>query len=366
MSMPRRAESFPPPGGGAISSCEWGRLPDGSVARLYTLRNAQGARIAISDLGAALVSWQTPDRSGRMGDVLLHYDTPRQYLESGTYMGALVGRWANRIAGARFALDGIDYPLDRNEGRNLLHGGLTGFHQALWQAGEESGTLVMRLESPEGDAGFPGNLSVCVRYTFDDDGTLTIRYEAASDAPTPVNLTSHPYFNLSGRPGTDIRGHLLQLDAQAYFEVNDEMIPVRLASVTGSAFDFHQSAPIGARLGWPHAQLALARGFDHCYVLREAPSSPDGRCAVRQVARVYDPCSGRELIVSTDQRGLQLYTGNHLPGAGGYPAHPPYGGLCLEAGAFPNHINMDDAASVVIRPGQVYRQETRYRLGVRD
>ena len=186
-------------------------------------------KVSISDLGATLVSWHAPDRTGRLGDILLGHDTPAEYLASTTYMGGLIGRWANRIAGARFTLDGIEYTLDRNEGNNLLHGGSTGFNRLHWEAAEDNGALVMRLESPEGDAGFPGHVTVQVRYTLDDDGTLTIAYEAITDAPTPLNLTSHPYFNLSGHAASDVRGHVVSIDAEAVFRSRrgNDSVPAR-------------------------------------------------------------------------------------------------------------------------------------------
>ncbi|HEY1608059.1 MAG TPA: aldose epimerase family protein, partial [Paraburkholderia sp.] len=335
-----------------------------------------GMKVSISDLGATLVSWHAPDRAGRLADVLLGHDTPADYCTASTFMGGLIGRWANRIDAARFTLDGIEHVLDRNENGNLLHGGTSGFHRALWDAQDDQGTLLMQLESPEGDAGFPGNVGVQVRYTLDDDGTLTIDYRAVADAPTPLNLTSHPYFNLTGEPGTDIRGHVLTIDADAFFEVDPQMIPRHLADVSGSAFDFRHGAPLGARLDWPHAQLARAGGFDHCYVLREGEAprhrrghDGDGAHAVRTVARVYEPGSGRELTVATDQRGLQCYTGNYLAGM---PARhgaicARHAGMCLEAGAFPDQVNMDAPLrdEVILRPGDTYRQITQYRIGVR-
>jgi aldose 1-epimerase len=348
-----------------LSSERWGALPGGAAATLFTLRNAQGMKIAISDLGATLVSWLAPDRAGRLGDILLGHDTPAAYHAATAYLGATVGRWANRIAGARFELDGIEYALDRNEGANLLHGGASGFHRALWRADEDNGALVLTLDSPEGDAGFPGNVTAEVRYALDDDGTLSIGYEAVSDAPTPLNLTNHAYFNLTGEAGADVRGHVMSIDADAFFEVDAAMIPCRLAEVAGNAFDFRQSAPVGARLDWPHAQLARAGGFDHCYVLNRAPAGQ----AERPAARAYDPASGRELTVFTDQRGLQFYTGNHLQGVVGRNgvAYARHAGLCLEAGAFPNEVNMGAAERerVVLRPGERYRQVTRYRVDVR-
>jgi aldose 1-epimerase len=350
-----------------LSSDSWGALQSGDPTRLFTLRNTHGMKVAISDLGATLVSWHAPDRAGRLDDILLGHDKPAGYFTGTAYMGGLIGRWANRIANARFLLDDIEYTLDRNEGDNLLHGGATGFHRAIWEASEDNGTLVMRLESPEGDAGFPGNVTVQVRYALDDDGTLTLDYEAVSDAPTPLNLTSHPYFNLTGQTDTDIRGHIMTIDADAFFEVDAGLIPYRRADVAGNAFDFRQSAPIGARLDWPHEQLARAGGFDHCYVLRESAAAADTMLRpVRQVARAYDPGSGRELTVSTNERGLQFYTGNYLEGIGGRngAVYRRHAGLCLEAGAFPNQINMDDRERVVLRPGETYRQVTCYRLGV--
>jgi aldose 1-epimerase len=350
-----------------FSSEPWGAVPGGDPVQLFTLRNAHGMKVSISDLGATLVSWHAPDRAGRLGDILLGHDTPAEYLASTTYMGGLIGRWANRIAGARFTLDGIEYTLDRNEGDNLLHGGSTGFNRLHWEAAEDNGALVMRLESPEGDAGFPGHVTAQVRYTLDDDGTLTIAYEAITDAPTPLNLTSHPYFNLSGQAASDVRGHVVSIDAPAFFEVDAAMIPCRRAEVAGNAFDFRQSAPLGARLDWPNAQLALAQGFDHCYVLPEVWEAAAGAQPVREVARVYEPGSGRELSVLTDQWGLQFYTGNHLEGEKGRGGltYSKYAGLCLEAGGFPDQINMADQTQVVLRPGEEYRQVTQYRVGVR-
>ncbi|HEY3597998.1 MAG TPA: aldose epimerase family protein [Paraburkholderia sp.] len=355
-----------------ITVDRWGALPGGDAVRLFTLRNAHGMRVVISDLGATLVSWHAPDRAGRIADVVLGHDTPAEYIASSSYFGGTIGRWANRIAHARFTLDGLTYPLDRNEGDNLLHGGTTGFHRALWEAREVDGALVLTHESPEGDAGFPGALATTVRYALDDDGALTIDYDAVTDAPTPVNLTNHAYFNLSGAVATDtpadtldICGHMIEIDADEFFEVDDALIPVARSSVAGNAFDFRASAPIGARLDWPHAQLARAKGFDHCYVLR-GPYGTAG--ALRTAAVLYDPGSGRELTVSTDAPGLQFYTGNYLEGVVGRGGkrHRKHAALCLETGGFPNQINMPDAAAdVVLQPGERYRHTTVYRLGVR-
>jgi aldose 1-epimerase len=358
-AMKRTAQPIP----ARVSVERWGVLPGGDPVRLFTMRNAHGMRVAISDLGATLVTWHAADRAGRIADVLLGHDTPAQYLAGGAFFGGVIGRWANRIAHARFALDGVDYALDRNDGDNLLHGGTAGFHRAIWNAYELDGSVVLTHESPEGDGGFPGTLVCTVRYSLDDDGTLTIDYDAVTDAATPVNLTNHAYFNLSGDTAEpfDIHGHVITIEADEFFEVDDAMIPVARANVAGNAFDFRTSAPIGARLDWPNAQLGRADGFDHCYVLRG-----DGK-SMQTAATLYDPGSGRELTVSTTARGMQFYTGNKLDGVIGRNArrYGKHAGLCLETGAFPNQVNMPDAAEVVLRPGEHYRQTTCYRLGVR-
>lgn len=268
----------------------WGALPGGDSVHVFTLRNAHGMRVAISDLGATLVSWHAADRAGRVADVLLGHDTPEEYFNGRAYMGGTIGRWANRIRDARFMLDGVSYSLDRNEGPNHLHGGATGFHRALWDVRESDGALVLTHESPEGDAGFPGAVTTTVRYTLDDNGALTIEYDAVSDALTPINLTNHAYFNLSGDAASavsDIRGHVIAIRADAFFETDDAMIPVARADVAGNAFDFRTGAPIGARLDWPDTRLARAGGFDHCYVL----GSTEGN-GLRDAATLYDPQAG--------------------------------------------------------------------------
>ncbi|CAB3809124.1 aldose 1-epimerase [Paraburkholderia caffeinilytica] len=357
-----------------VKVASWGTLPDGRNVRTFTLTNTNGVNIRISDLGAALVSWIAPDRDGIPGEILLGHDTPGEYLVSGAYMGALVGRWANRIEAARFNLDGVEYPLIPNEGLNLLHGGLNGFHQIVWKSEQDGDALIMRLDSPDGDGGFPGNLQVQVRYTLSDDNALAIEYMARTDRATPVNLTSHPYFNLAARAGSDIRAHRMKIQSDAYFEVDAALIPRQCASVDGGPFDFRHEASIGSRLDVRHPQLDLAQGFDHCYVLRDGADMPKNTLnpallessRVRPVATVVDPESGRMLTVSTDQAGLQFYSGNRLGGTlgrGGVP-YRTHAGLCLEAGGFPNQINMPDRRAVIATSEIPYRQVTVYQTGV--
>jgi aldose 1-epimerase len=345
-----------------ITSEPWGRLSDGPAVRRFTIRNARDMRVVISDLGATLLSWYAPERSGRVADILLGHDSPDEYLHQTAYLGATVGRWANRIAQARFTLDGITYNVDCNEGPNLLHGGFSGFNRAVWEVAQDDGALVLTHRSPEGEGGFPGNLSVSVRYRLADDGTLSIDYDALTDAPTPVNLTNHAYFNLGG--ARDVCGHIMTLHSDAYLAVDDGFIPTGRVDVAGKAFDFREAAPIGARLAWPDQQLAREGGFDHCYVLREPGSAP----AMREAAVVYDPASGRELSVATTECGLQFYTGNFLAGTPGRngETYAKHAGLCLEAAGFPNQVNMPEAEAAILRPGARYRQTTLYRMKVRE
>ncbi|KAK43278.1 aldose epimerase [Caballeronia jiangsuensis] len=327
-------------------------------AHLYTLRNASGMRIEISDLGATLVSWFAPDRDGHLADVLLGHDTPADYLNGSAFMGAIIGRWANRIRDGRFVLDGLAYQVERNEGANHLHGGSAGFHRQMWRVDVADDALVMTLHSPAGAAGFPGNLHVTVRYALNDAGTLSIDYEAHTDAPTPVSLTNHAYFNLGN--DASIRDHEISIASDTFLAIDASSIPVAREAVANSVFDLRDPASIGARLDASHPQLALAGGFDHCYVLGEDAQEP------RTVAVLFDPSSGRELSVATDARGLQFYSGNYLEGvsARNGSRYRKHAGLCLEAGGFPNEINMDGERAV-LRPDAVYRQRTRYTLRVR-
>lgn len=342
-------------------------------SKLYTLSNAAGMRVIVSERGAALVSWWAPDRYGRQADVLLGYQGDDDYIANRAYFGSIVGRWCNRIADGRFTLDDVDYQVHRNEGDNHLHGGEGGFHLFQWQVQPDPEGLRMTIVSPEGAAGFPGNVLASVLYRLDDEGALRIDYTATTDAPTPLNLTSHGYFNLNGGTG-DIRDHVLCIDADAYLRIDRALIPERKADVAGSAFDFRQPAPIGPRLAWPDEQLRIAGGFDHCYCLRQA--APDGEAqapgrdarSLREVATVYDPGSGRQLTVSTTENGLQFYSGNFLAGVQGRGERPyaVHDGFCLEAQAYPNQINTPEREAVILRPGQIYRQSTVYRLSVRD
>lgn len=333
--------------------------------RLFTLRNASDQSLTISERGAAMVSWWAPDRYGRVADVLLGYAGPVGYVENQHYFGAIIGRWANRIAQGRFLLDGRPVQVAINDRGNHLHGGDGGFHRARWQGAESDQGVRLRLQSQDGEGGFPGNVDVQVHYQLDDNGSLTIEYEAQSDAPTPINLTAHPYFNLNGG-SDDVGDHMLQIDADYYLEIDPGGIPMHRAPVAGTPFDFRQPAAIGPRLGWPDPQIRVAGGFDHCYCISAREAGKAG--SLREVARVYDPGSGRTLQVSSTEAGLQFYSGNKLGGVQGRGVGPyaDHDGFCLEAQAYPDQVNGPHAAAVILRPGQVYRQTTVYRLAVQQ
>lgn len=329
----------------------------------FTLRNAQGMSLTLSERGAALISWQAPDRYGKVADVLLGYPDAVAYIDNTAYFGAVIGRWANRIAQGRFTLDGETVQTEVNDRGHHLHGGGDGFHRARWAGVAVEDGVSFKLASRHGEAGFPGNVEVEVRYSLDDDGALTIDYAAVSDAPTPLNLTAHPYFNLNGG-SADVGDHMLQIDADYFLEIDQAGIPVGVAEVGGTPFDFREPAAIGPRLGWPDAQIGMAGGFDHCYCI--SPHAQERAGPLREVARVYDPGSGRRLQVSTTEAGLQFYSGNKLDGIAGRAAQPyaRHDGFCLEAQAYPDQINGQQAAAVILRPGQVYRQTTVYRLSL--
>ncbi|WP_338669509.1 aldose epimerase family protein [Pseudodesulfovibrio methanolicus] len=348
-----------------LSSRPFGTTGDGTPVELYTLANAAGMEADIATYGGALVRLTAPDREGDMADVVLGYDTLDGYLNDCCCFGRLVGRVANRIGGARLVLDGREYALDRNNGRHHLHGGAGGFHSRVWRADpletEAGPALVLTFESRDGDQGYPGNLAVSAVYTLAQDG-LRLDFSAAADRPTAVNLTAHPYFNLSGRPGTDCLGHVLTIPARRCLETDGDLIPTGcLSEVAGTPLDFMAGVAIGARIRQDSVPLANGHGYDHCYVL-------DGRAGMKPAASVVEPVSGRGLEVLTTQPCVQFYSGNHipegLPGKGG-AVYGARSGLCLEPQGFvdaPAHAAFSD---ITLRPGEAYRQTILYRFFVK-
>jgi aldose 1-epimerase len=339
-------------------------MPDGTTIHLYSLHNAGAVDLAIMTYGGAIVSLRVPDRVGELADVVLGFDTLAGYLGHSGYFGAIVGRYCNRIAGGRFTLDGKTCQLAVNNGTNHLHGGVRGFDKVVWKARpfeDERGVgLALSHESRDGDEGYPGTLQVGVQYLLTDDDDLVIDYQATTDAATPVNLTQHASFNLSGAGRGDILGHELMVAADAFTPVDETMIPTgRLVAVEGSPFDFRVPAAIGARIDAPDSQLERAGGYDHNFVLRR----DDGDLAV--AARVVDPVSGRTLEVRTTEPGLQLYTGNFLDGTDvgkGGVRYRRRAGLCLETQHYPDSPNRPEFPSTAVRPSAPLHEVTVFRF----
>lgn len=347
-----------------VTRAAFGALPDGTAIESFTLTNASGASVTAVTYGGVIVSIRVPDRNGKLDDVVLGYDTLDGYVGDSSYYGAIVGRYGNRIGGARFALDGRTYELAANNGPNSLHGGLKGFDRAVWHAEpfERDGTagVVLTHTSADGDEGFPGALSVSVTYAFNDSSELAIDYRATTDKATVLNLTNHSYFNLGGDGSGDVLGHRLTLNADRYTPVDKDMIPVdELASVASTPLDFRVATPIGARIEDP--ALKPATGYDHNYVINRSGASEV------LAARVEDPKSGRVLEVFTTEPGVQLYTANHLDGSRiGRAGHvyERYGAFCLETQHYPDSPNKPSFPTTTLRPGETFRSRTVYAFSV--
>jgi len=343
-----------------ITQAPFGHLPDGTEASLYTLTNANGMVARITDFGGIITELHAPDRDGVLADVVLGFDTLDPYLGECPYFGALIGRYGNRIARGRFVLDGKVYQLDTNDGRNHLHGGTVGFDKRQWDAGIGADGLTLSLRSADGDQGYPGKLDATVVYALTDDNELVVRFHAVADRATPVNLTQHSYFNLAG--GGDILAHELTIEADAFVPIDGESIPTgALAGVAGTPFDFRTPRPIGGRIGEPDEQLRNGSGYDHTFVLNK----PQPRAFTR-AARVRDPSSGRVLELFTQEPGVQFYSGNFLDGslAGKGRVYGYRSGLCLEPQHFPDSPNQSAFPNTILRPGEEYVTESRFRFSV--
>ncbi len=357
----------PPPPVQAIVRTDWGKLPDGTPLALYTLRNKQGMEIRVSNYGGIITHWTAPDRAGKLEDIVLGYDSIGGYLKETPYFGAIVGRYGNRIAKGKFALNGKNYKLAINNIGNHLHGGLKGFDKVVWQVEslDSAQTLRLTYRSQDGEEGYPGNLDVTVRYQLTDDNALHIRYEARTDQPTVVNLTQHTYFNLTGGVKGDILNHEVMLQADRFVPVDKTLIPTgELRPVKGTVFDFTQPTPVGQRINDPKdEQIKFGGGYDHCWVLNKTAGT-----GLQPAATVYEPTSGRTLEVLTTEPAVQFYTGNFLDGKitgkNGTVYQKRYG-LCLETEHYPDSPNQPAFPTTVLRPGEVYKTETVYRLGLR-
>ncbi len=349
----------------ALRTGEFGNLPDGAAVTIFTLDNRHGVEIRIMTLGGTVVSLRTPDRYGRLNDIVLGFDSVAEYLHDASFFGAIIGRYANRIAHGRFTLDGQQYQLATNHPPNHLHGGVRGFDRRLWDAepirDERGAAVVFSRTSPDGEEGYPGTLHARVACTLTDQNELIYEFQATTDRPTPVNLSEHSYFNLAGAGNGEILDHELTIFADAYTPVNATLIPTGIEPIAGTPFDFRTSARIGARIHQDDAQLRFGRGYDHNFVLRAAPPG------LRAAAHVYEPHSGRSLDIHTTEPGLQLYSGNFpdagLAGKGGR-RYRRRAGFCLEPQHFPDSPNQPAFPSAILRPGAAYHSRTVLRFGV--
>jgi len=356
------------PQGDHVTKQPFGTLPDGRTVDAYTLTNARGLTIKAMTYGGIITSLLAPDRTGQLGDIVLGYDSLAGYLKASPYFGAIVGRYANRIADARFTLDGRTYHLPANDGKNSLHGGTIGFDKVVWDAQpfQTDGAvgLVLTHTSPAGDQGYPGTLTARVTYRLTDKNELEVDYEATTDAATPVNLTQHSYFNLASEGKGDILGQWLTIHADSFTPIDSALIPTgKLAGVDATPFDFRSSTPIGARINAQDEQLARGHGYDHNFVLNGAPSLDH----LVHAASVLDPGSGRALDVYTSEPGLQFYSGNFLDGTIRGKSGHVYGhraAFCLETQHFPDSPNQRAFPSTILKPGQTYRSKTVFVFGV--
>lgn len=344
----------------AIDHRPFGTTPDGVPVNVYTLTNAHGMEVRVTNYGGTVVSIKTPDRHGQLGDVVLGFDTFDGYLHNTPYFGATVGRYGNRIAKGRFALDGVTYKLAQNDGDNHLHGGLRGFDKVVWTAKTvdtvDGPALELGYLSKDGEEGYPGNLAVTVRFHLDDHNALHIDYTATTDKKTVVNLTNHSYFNLAG--AGDILSHVLEIEADRFTPVDKGLIPTGvLQPVAGTPFDFRTPTAIGARIDAKNQQLQYAGGYDHNFVLSKAPGT------LGVAARVTDPASGRVLEVSTTEPGVQFYSGNFLDGrlvGTGGTMYRQGDGFAMETQHFPDSPNKPQFPSTTLRPGQTYDSTSVY------
>ncbi|HET9178265.1 MAG TPA: aldose epimerase family protein [Terriglobia bacterium] len=346
-----------------IKRSVFGTMPDGQEVHLYTLTNSSGMQLAITNYGARIVSVQAPDRNGKMADVVLGFDNLPDYMKYNTYFGALVGRYANRIGGAKFTLDGKVYHLPVNNGPNSLHGGIKGFDKRFWTAEEVQGdgpSLAMTYSSKDGEEGYPGNMQAKVVYTLAKDNSLKIDYSATTDKDTIINLTNHSYFNLAGEGNGDILKQVLMINSSKITPADATQIPTgKIIDVGGTPFDFRKPTPIGARINEDNQQLKIGKGYDINYILdRKGPG-------LELAARAYDPKSGRQLEVWTTEPGIQFYSGNFLDGSihgKGGKAYGSRSAFCLETQHYPDSPNHPDFPTTELKPGQTFHEVTVFKF----
>jgi aldose 1-epimerase len=347
-----------------INKQPFGATLDGAAVDLYTLSNDNGLEARITNYGGIVVSLLAPDKTGALADVVLGHESLAGYLTASPYFGCIVGRYGNRIAKGRFALNGVEYSLATNDGPNSLHGGLVGFDKKVWQASgviiESGAGVVLRHTSSDGEEGYPGQLHVVVIYILTNANELRIAYSATTDKDTVLNLTNHTYFNLAGKG--DILGHEMQIFADHFTPVDATLIPTgELRSLDGSPLDFRASTAIGARIQLNDEQLVLGKGYDHNFVVNGQADT------LRPAVRVTEPTTGRALELHTTEPGVQFYSGNFLDGTvtgKNGAVYAQRSGFCLETQHFPDSPNQPGFPSTVLKPGETYRSTTVFKFGV--
>ena len=351
----------------AMERTVFGTTPEGVQVEQFTLKNEQGMEVKIITYGGRITSLKVPDKAGNFEDVVLGFDNLDQYLKENPFFGALIGRYGNRIAQGKFSLDGEEYTLAQNNGENHLHGGEKGFDKVIWNVKESSepNTLVLSYISEHMEEGYPGRLETSVTYTLNEDNSLNVEYEATTDKKTVVNLTQHTYFNLSGEFSNTILDHKVQINADRFVPVSEDLIPTgELKSVAGTPFDFRGPKAIGEEINASHEQLERANGYDHTWVLNEKDSG------IRFAASAVHPKSGRKLKVFTNEPGIQFYTGNFLDGTlplqNGEGKYQRRSGFCFETQHYPDSPNQENFPSVVLEPGETYSSKTSFKFSVEE
>lgn len=349
---------------GRLMTAEYGTLPDGTTATLFTLTNTQGTTATLTDFGATLVSLKTADRDGNLADIAVGYDTLEGWVNDGSYMGASVGRYGNRIANGKFKIDDTTYTLATNNGPHHLHGGNVGFNKKRWTAQtiEQNNAAGVRFiyVSPDGEEGYPGTLTSVVTYLLNDDNELVVDFVASTDKPTMVNLVHHTYWNLTGDHSKTILDHKLAINADGYTPTDDKGIPnAGIQSVEGTPMDFRSATVIGERINNDDVQLKNGKGYDHSWAINGQAGT------VRPAAVAYDPSTGRVMVIETDQPAIQFYTGNYMDGSslgkGGVP-HNLRTGFCLETQVFPDSPNQPELSNALLTPGQTYTHRMIHRF----
>ena len=353
---------------GTATRAPFGTLSDGTKVQAVTLTNGAGISARIMTLGATLQSLMVPDKAGHKDDVVLGYDSAQEYLSHPDYFGASVGRYANRIAKAKFTLDGKNYALPVNDGPNTLHGGAKGFDKRMWKIDSVSNgpeaKVVFSYVSADGEEGFPGELKVTVTYSLSEQNALKLEYRATTSKPTVLNLTNHSYFNLSGNDARDVMGNMVTLHAERFTPVDATLIPTgERRAVAGTVFDFRTPHRVGDRIRDGHdQQIRYARGYDQNFIVDGAAGS------LRPAAVVSEPVSGRTLELSTSAPGVQFYTGNFLDGTyfgKGQRAYRQGDAICLEPGVFPDTPNHPDFPTSRLNPGQTYINTIVYKFSAK-